>query len=88
MKKFDFTNTKTFISIFDEICLVIHQKSFRVLAPNLLELYVTEYCIVAAQILAVKQKYPKVLEFASISCHEALLADQEAFKHHVRFWVV
>ena len=56
--------------------------------PNLLELDLNEYCIVAAQIFPIKHKYSKVLEFASISCHDALLADQEAFKHQVCFWVV
>ena len=53
--------------------------------PNLLELDLNEYCIVAAQIFPIKHKYSKVLEFASISCHDALLADQEAFKHQVLF---
>ena len=57
-------------------------------AHNLLELYLTDYCIVAAQIFPVKQKHPKLLEYASISCNDALLADQEAFKHQVQFWVV
>ena len=52
-------------------------------APNLLEPELTGCSILATQIFTVKQKHPKVLEFASISCHNAFLADQEAFKDQV-----
>ena len=49
--------------------------------PNLLRLYLTQYCILSPEILTGQQEHKNVQEFVSISCHDAFVVDQEAFKH-------
>ena len=90
---FDFPDPKPVCKFFECIILddLAKKRKWRyptARAPNLLEPEFTGYSILATQILLVKQKHPKVLEFASISYHNAFLADQEAFKPQVWFWFV
>ena len=54
--------------------------------PNLLRLYLTQYCILSPEILTGQQEHKNVQEFVSISCHDAFVVDQEAFKHGEWFW--
>ena len=49
--------------------------------PNLLRLYLTQYCILSPEILTGQQEHKNVQEFVSISCHDAFVVNQEAFKH-------